>query len=95
MFNLKARNGLFILTSQAYRTKAGCLNGIDSVKRNAPADINYDRFRSGNEKYYFNLKAANEEIIGTSEMYESSSAREIGVDSVKINAPEATIEDLA
>ncbi len=39
-FRLKARNGEIIGVSEGYKTKASCLNGIDSVKRNAPeADI--------------------------------------------------------
>ncbi len=36
MFNLKARNGQIIATSEPYKTKAACLNGIESVKKNAP-----------------------------------------------------------
>ena len=35
-FRLKARNGEIIATSEGYKTKASCLNGIDSVRRNAP-----------------------------------------------------------
>ncbi|SES63113.1 hypothetical protein SAMN04488587_0186 [Methanococcoides vulcani] len=34
-FRLKARNGEIIATGQGYSTKAGCLNGIESVKNNA------------------------------------------------------------
>ena len=35
-FRLKARNGQIIATSEGYKAKAGCLNGIESVKKNAP-----------------------------------------------------------
>lgn len=35
-FNLKAGNGEIIASSEAYTTKAGCQNGIESVKKNAP-----------------------------------------------------------
>ena len=35
-FRLKATNGQTIATSEGYSAKAACLNGIDSVKRNAP-----------------------------------------------------------
>ena len=35
-FNLKASNGQVILTSQTYASKGGALNGIESVKKNAP-----------------------------------------------------------
>jgi uncharacterized protein YegP (UPF0339 family) len=36
MFNLKAGNGEIIATSERYKTKDGALNGIQSVKDNAP-----------------------------------------------------------
>ncbi len=35
-FRLKAGNGEVIATSESYRTKAAALNGIDSIRRNAP-----------------------------------------------------------
>lgn len=34
-FRLKARNGEIIAVSEVYNAKAGCLNGIESVRRNA------------------------------------------------------------
>lgn len=92
-FNLKAGNGEIILTSEGYNQKSGCENGIDSVRKNAPDDHRYERKVSANHKHFFNLKAANGQVIGTSEMYESESSREHGIDSVKHNAPSATIED--
>lgn len=36
-FILKAPNGEVIATSEGYNNKAGCMNGIESVKKNAPA----------------------------------------------------------
>ncbi len=35
-FRLKARNGEIIAVSEGYKKKPSCLNGIDSVKKNAP-----------------------------------------------------------
>ena len=35
-FRLKARNGEIIATSEGYKTKDACENGVDSVSRNAP-----------------------------------------------------------
>ena len=35
-FRLRARNGENILASEGYAQKASCLNGIDSVRKNAP-----------------------------------------------------------
>ncbi|NLZ55628.1 MAG: YegP family protein [Clostridiaceae bacterium] len=38
-FRLKARNGQIIAASEGYVRKAGCENGIDSVKRNADSEV--------------------------------------------------------
>ncbi|OIV40289.1 YegP family protein [Flavobacterium johnsoniae] len=92
-FNLKAGNGQTILASEGYTTKAACTNGIESVKTNSQDDSRYDRKESSNGKPYFNLKASNGQIIGSSEMYESVSARENGIESVKKNAPDASVDD--
>jgi uncharacterized protein YegP (UPF0339 family) len=35
-FRLKAANGEVIATSEGYASKEGCVNGIESVKKNAP-----------------------------------------------------------
>lgn len=35
-FRLKASNGQIIATSEGYKTKKSCLNGIESIKKNAP-----------------------------------------------------------
>ncbi len=35
-FRLTATNGQIIATGEGYKSKAGCLNGIDSIKKNAP-----------------------------------------------------------
>ncbi len=92
-FNLKATNGQVILTSEGYTTKANCLKGIESVKKNSQDDSKFDKKTSANNKEYFNLKATNGQIIGTSEMYESASSRDNGIASVKTNAPDAAVED--
>ena len=92
-FSLKAGNGQEILASEGYTTKAACLNGVESVKKNSQEDARFDRLESKNGKYYFNLKATNGQIIGTSEMYESTASRDNGIESVKKNAPEASVDD--
>jgi uncharacterized protein YegP (UPF0339 family) len=92
-FNLKAGNGQTILTSEGYSTKANCENGIGSVKKNSKDDSKFDRKKSSNEKFYFNLKATNGQVIGSSEMYESKDGMENGIESVKQNAPNAEVVD--
>ncbi len=92
-FNLKAGNGEIILTSEGYTSKASCHNGIESVKKNATDEKRYDLNTAKNGKFYFNLKAANGQIIGTSEMYDSEAGRKNGIASVMRNAPDADVEE--
>ncbi|MFD2919519.1 YegP family protein [Terrimonas rubra] len=92
-FNLLAGNGQVILSSEGYSAKAGCENGIDSVRKNAQDDNRFDRKTSTNGKFYFALKASNGQIIGSSQMYESESGRDNGIASVKENAPASPVED--
>ncbi|MCY1546465.1 hypothetical protein D9M68_824630 [compost metagenome] len=92
-FNLKAGNGQIILSSQGYSSKAGCENGIESVRKNAQEDQRFERLTSSNGKPYFNLKSSNGQVIGNSEMYESIASRDNGIESVKKNAPDATVEE--
>ncbi len=94
-FNLKAVNGEIILTSEGYTSKTNCLGGVDSVKRNAKDDSKYERKAAKNGKYYFTLKATNGQVVGTSEMYDTEASREVGITSVKSNAPEGAVVDQA
>lgn len=94
-FRLKAKNGQIILSSQGYTAKPGCKNGIESVKKNAGVDECYERKEAANGKFHFNLLAMNKQVIGKSQMYASKAGMENGIESVKTNAPEATVEDLS
>lgn len=49
--------------------------------------------RASNGKFHFNLQAANGEIIATSELYESKASAEKGIESVRVNAPRAALDD--
>ncbi|MCA1626076.1 MAG: YegP family protein [Acidobacteria bacterium] len=92
-FNLKSGNQETILSSETYQTKEEARNGAESVKRNAADDSRYERKTSTGGQSYFVLKAANQEVIGTSETYSSQSAMENGIQAVKTNAPSAGIVD--
>lgn len=94
-FVLKAGNGEVILTSELYRTRASAENGIASVQTNSPLDERYERLEAKNGKLYFNLKAANHQIIGTSQMYASAGSCETGIQSVRTNGPTQTVKDNA
>ncbi len=92
-FNLKADNGQVILSSEGYASKASCQNGIESVRNNSQEESRFELKTAKNGKFFFNLKATNGQVIGSSEMYESESGRKNGIESVKKNAPGAKVED--
>jgi uncharacterized protein YegP (UPF0339 family) len=92
-FRLKAENGETILSSEMYKARAGAENGIASVKKNAAVAERYEKRTGASGKPYFVLKAANHEVIGTSETYETEAGRDNGIESVKANAPGAEIAD--
>ena len=93
-FNLKATNDQVILTSQGYATKATCLNGVESVKKNSQEEKRFDCKVASNGKPFFNLMATNGQVIGTSQMYASEVNMKNGIASVMRNAPQAEIVDL-
>lgn len=93
-FNLKAGNGEIILTSEGYTTKAACLNGIESVKKNSADDNKFEVLEAKNGKIYFRLKAGNGQVIGASQMYASNATCKKGIASVKKNAPDAVIVEV-
>ena len=103
-FDLKAGNGEVIATSEVYTTEAACKNGIASVTKNAPVAAIEDQTVEGfatakNPKfeiytdkageYRFRLKAANGQIIATSEGYKAKKSCENGIESVKKNVVDA------
>lgn len=94
MFNLVASNGRVILTSEQYNDKAGAKGGIESVKKHAGDDSNFERKTASNGSPFFVLKATNGQTIGMSEMYSGAAAMEKGLASVKKNAPDAPVSDM-
>jgi uncharacterized protein len=92
-FSLKAGNAETILRSEQYETKAAAENGIASVQKNCALDERYDRKDAADGRTYFNLKAGNHQIIGSSQMYGTPAARDNGIESVKSNGVSTTIKD--
>jgi len=93
MFNLLAGNNEVILTSQMYKEKSSAINGIESVQTNSQLDEQFERKTAHNGQFYFDLHAANKQIIGRSETYTTKAAMEKGIASVKKNGPVTTIKD--
>ncbi|MDR1800748.1 MAG: YegP family protein [Lachnospiraceae bacterium] len=103
VFNLLASNGEVIGTSEVYSSKAAALKGVESVKKNAGADVEdttigeskknpkYEIYQDKGGGYRFRLKATNGEIILSSEGYKAKDSAKKGAASVAKNAPTADI----
>lgn len=93
-FTLEAGNGETILTSEQYTTRAAAENGIASVQKNCADESRFSKETAKDGRAYFNLKAGNHQIIGSSQMYASEASRDNGIASVMKNGTSETIKDL-
>ncbi len=92
-FVLKAGNGEVVLRSETYETRASAENGIASVQKNSSSETSFARSDASDGRFYFNLKAANHQIIGTSQMYKTAASRDAGIASVRTNGATTVIKD--
>ena len=104
-FNLLATNGQVIGTSEVYNSMAACKNGIESVKNCCGGEVEdtteegYKTLKHpkfvvkpyGKDRFKFDLKAKNGQVILSSQGYESKKSCLNGIESIKKNAPEAPI----
>ncbi len=100
-FVLKAGNGEVIASSETYTSLDACKNGVESVRKNCLSHVEdqtgkmiepfknpkFEIFQDKRGSFRFRLKAANGEIIVTSEGYTAKSSCKNGIESVKKNAP--------
>ena len=107
-FDLKAGNGEVIATSEVYSGDAACKNGIASVQKNAPVaavenqtvegfatekNPKFEVYADKAGEFRFRLKATNGQVIAVSEGYKALASCMNGIESVKKNAADATIEE--
>ena len=106
MFNLKARNGEIIGTSEIYSSVDACKNGIARVKKNAPVagledqtkdnfhkvpNPKFELYKDKAGEFRFRLKAGNGEVILTGESYVSKDGCKNGIASIRKNAVDSVI----
>ena len=77
-----------------YEAKTSALQGIESVRNNAPIDDRYERKSSSRSEPPFNQKATHRQLIGDSEMHSCTAAMEGEIASVMKNASDAKVADL-
>jgi uncharacterized protein YegP (UPF0339 family) len=82
-FNLHARNGEVVLSSESYTTQAAAWNGAFAVQDAAQQDGAFALRTATDNRFYFTLTADNGQIVGMSQMYTSKAAAQDGIASVK------------
>lgn len=105
-FDLKASNGEVIATSEVYNSEDACKKGIASVQKNAPVaavenqtvegyatekNPKFEIYTDKAGEFRFRLKATNGQIIAVGEGYKALAGCKNGIESVKKNAPDASI----
>lgn len=86
-------DGGTLLGSEAYEAKASAQQGIASVQANASHAERFERKTAGDGRLYFNLKAGNGQVIGTSPMFAAEAARDAAVAATQSGAAGAEIKD--
>lgn len=92
-FKLVNSDGKTLLRSEGYNAKSSCSNGIESVRKNAGNDKHYEVNTAKDGRPYFNLKASNGQIVGTSPMFADTAACDAALDATKAGAADAPLVD--
>lgn len=78
-FSLKSEDGVSLLRSETYDSKAAAENGIASVQKNSALDERSEPKESSDGRFFVNLKAGNHQVIGTSSLYKTAEDRAVAI----------------
>ncbi len=92
-FKLLNAEGKTLLRSEGYNAKASCTNGVESVRKNSADDRRFELNTASDGRPYFNLKATNGQIIGTSPMFADAAACNAAIAAAKAGAASAAVDD--
>ncbi|MCP5415988.1 MAG: YegP family protein [Chromatiaceae bacterium] len=85
--------GQSVVKSENYKAKKSALGGIESVKKNCTNDDRYEMKESKNGKFFFNIKASNGQVVGTSALFASATERGKAIEELKSSAPGAAVTE--
>lgn len=94
-FTLKGDQGQALLVSELYRAKDSAQGGVASVQKNCSVDAHYEKKVAANGKFFFNLRAANNQVIATSPMYATEQDRDAAIAAVRASGATAPVRDNA
>jgi len=81
-FNLHARNGEIVLSSEIYSSKAAAWNGAFAIQDAAALEGAFAIKTSMDNRFYFTLTAQNGQVVGVSQLYTTRAAAQAGIASV-------------
>lgn len=91
-FTFVDAKGKMIVKSENYKAKSSALNGIESVRKNCQNDGRYELKDAKNGKPFFNIKAANGQIVATSALFDSAAERDAAIAEMKQKGAAAPLE---
>lgn len=90
-FTYEDSAGRVIITGRRYETAGSARGAIASIRVNAAIDGRYERLIARSGHPYFNLKAGNGKIVGTSLLFGSPQERHAAIEAMQRDAPSAPI----
>jgi uncharacterized protein YegP (UPF0339 family) len=90
-FNVHAKNGAIVLSSEQYTTEAAAFNGAFAVQAEGQNAAAYTLKENTSGGFYFTLKAQNGQIIGVSEQYTTRAAAASAITSLQSFLPTVTV----
>jgi len=87
------KDGGALIRSENYKQKTSCMNGVESVRKNCTVDERYELKVAKNGKFFFNIKASNGQIVGTSAFFDTEDERKSAITYIKRYAPKAALEE--
>ena len=94
-FRVVNEEGNVLLSSEGYTKKDNMMNGINSVMTNVTNMKNFEMKTSDSGKHFFNLKASNGQVIGTSAMWDSKELRDEWMKKLTTELPKSAITGLS
>ena len=93
-FRLKASNGEIVLSSEGYKSKSSASNGVSSVQKNCSDGQCFVKNTTASGKFRFNMRAKNNQVIGTSQSYDTEASRDNGIEAIARAAADAKVVDM-
>ena len=93
-FRLRGADERVLLKSEGYKSRKNALNGVASVRKNAPNAARYQPQMASSGKAHFNLKAGNHQVIASSSLFASEKEMEKTIELVQTLAKASELIDL-